>query len=109
VDLEEAVVRGWGLHGRAGSPFAHNPAFRRGWWPHYIDLTNNRTEQKIRFVVIDRKVTQGTKGEVGWQWCQRIWTTIATCRQRGVSIYRFLLDAIQAQLHNTPAPSMISA
>lgn len=73
-----------------------------------VDPTNNRTEQKIRFVVIDRKVTQGTKGEVGWQWCQRIWSTIATCRQRGKSVYRFLLDAIRAHLHNRPAPSLIS-
>lgn len=73
-----------------------------------VDPTNNRTEQKIRFVVIDRKVTQGTKGEVGWQWCQRIWSTIATCRQRGKSVYRFLLDAIHARLHNKPAPSLLS-
>jgi transposase len=74
-----------------------------------VDPTNNRTEQKIRFVVIDRKVTQGTKGEVGWQWCQRIWSTIATCRQRGKNVYQFLLDAIAAQLHDRPAPSLISA
>lgn len=74
-----------------------------------IDPTNNRTEQKIRFVVIDRKVTQGTKGEVGWQWCQRIWSTIATCRQRGKSVYRFLLNAIRAHLQNKPAPSLINA
>jgi len=74
-----------------------------------VDPTNNRTEQKIRFVVIDRKVTQGTKGAVGWQWCQRIWSTIATCRQRGKSVYQFLLDAIEAHRHNRPAPSLINA
>jgi len=74
-----------------------------------VDPTNNRTEQKIRFVVIDRKVTQGTKGLIGWQWCQRIWSAIATCRQRGNSVYRFLLDAIYARLRNRPAPSLISA
>lgn len=73
-----------------------------------VDPTNNRTEQKIRFVVIDRKVTQGTKGEIGWQWCQRIWSTIATCRQRGKSVYRFLLDAIHARLGNRPPPSLLS-
>jgi transposase len=73
-----------------------------------VDPTNNRTEQKIRFVVIDRKVTQGTKGEIGWQWCQRIWSTIATCRQRGKSVYRFLLDAINARLSKLPMPSLIS-
>ncbi len=52
--------------------------------------------------------TQGTKGEIGWQWCQRIWSTIATCRQRGKSVYQFLLDAINARLNNSPAPSLIS-
>lgn len=74
-----------------------------------VDPTNNRTEQKIRGVVIDRKVTQGTRGEIGWQWCQRIWSTIATCRQRGRNVYQFLLDAIAARTRNTPAPSLISA
>ncbi len=74
-----------------------------------VEPTNNRTEQKIRFVVIDRKVTRGTKGEVGWQWRQRVWSTIATCRQRGMSVYRFLLDAIEARLHNKPTPSLINA
>ncbi len=72
-----------------------------------VDPTNNRTEQKIRFVVIDRKVTQGTKGHVGWQWCQRIWSTIATCRQRGKSVFQFLLDAIDAQLNERLAPSLL--
>ncbi|HJO28711.1 MAG: IS66 family transposase [Verrucomicrobiota bacterium] len=74
-----------------------------------VDPTNNRTEQKIRFVVIDRKITQGTKGEIGWQWCQRIWSTIATCRQRDKSVYQFLLDAINARLGDQPAPSLIDA
>lgn len=73
-----------------------------------VDPTNNRTEQQIRFVVIDRKVTQGTKGEVGKQWCQRIWTAIATCRQRGKQLYHFLVEAIQAKLGNRNCyPSLI--
>ncbi len=73
-----------------------------------VDPTNNRTEQKIRFVVIDRKVTQGTKGEIGWQWCQRIWSTIATCRQRGKSVFQFLLDALNARLGPQPTPSLLT-
>lgn len=72
-----------------------------------VDPTNNRTEQKIRFVVIDRKVTQGTKGEVGWQWCQSIWSTIATCRQRDKSVFQFLIDAINAQVNKQIAPSLL--
>ena len=71
-----------------------------------VDPTNNRTEQKIRFVVIDRKVTQGTKAEVGRQWCQRIWTTIASCRQQGQQLYHFITEAIKAKLgikHSYPS------
>jgi len=74
-----------------------------------VDPTSNRTEQKIRFVVIDRKVTQSTKGEIGWQWCQRIWPALATCRQRDKSVYQFLLDAINARLSDQPTPSLIDA
>ena len=62
-----------------------------------VDPTNNRTEQQIRFVVIGRKVTQGTKAEIGKRWCERIWTTLATCRQRGKQLYHFLVESIQAE------------
>ncbi len=44
-----------------------------------IEPTNNLAEQAIRFVVIDRRITQGTRGESGRQWCECIWTAIATC------------------------------
>jgi len=43
-----------------------------------------------RFVVIDRLVTQGTCGEKGRRWCERIWTVIATCVQQGRSVFNFL-------------------
>jgi len=46
-----------------------------------IDPTNNLAEQAIRFVVIDRHITQGTRSEKGRRWCERIWTVIATCAQ----------------------------
>lgn len=74
-----------------------------------IEPTNNATEQQVRFVVLDRKVTQGTKGEIGNRWCERIWSTIATCRQRGKPVFAFLLDAIQAHIHGKPTPSLIDA
>ncbi|MEM9021031.1 MAG: transposase, partial [Planctomycetota bacterium] len=65
-----------------------------------VDPTNNRTEQQIRFVVIGRKVIQGTKAEIGRQWCERIWATPATCRQRGKQLDRFLVESIEAKLGN---------
>ena len=47
-----------------------------------IEPTNNLAEQAIRFVVIDRRITQGTRSAAGRTWCERIWTTLATCTQK---------------------------
>jgi len=72
-----------------------------------IDPTNNVAEQAIRFIVIDRHVTQGTRSLKGRQSCERIWTVIATCALQGKSAFDFILLAIQAHFNNTPAPSLI--
>jgi transposase len=55
-----------------------------------VEPTNNLAEQAIRFVVIDRHITQGTRSAAGRQWSERIWTVIATCVQQGKSVYGFL-------------------
>jgi len=55
-------------------------------------------------VVIDRRITQGTRSETDQRWCERIWTVIATCTQQGRSVFRFLYDAIHAQFAGTPPP-----
>ena len=39
-----------------------------------VEPPNNALEQRFRFVVIDRKITQGARGEAGRSWCERIWT-----------------------------------
>jgi hypothetical protein len=58
----------------------------------------------MRFVVIDRRITQGTRGEKGRQWCERIWTTIATCAQQGRSAFEFLHQTITVCIHGQPNP-----
>ena len=72
-----------------------------------IEPTNNLVEQAIRFVVIDRKITQGTRARCGREWCERIWTTIATCTQQGRSVFEFLQEVISASFHHRPAPSLL--
>ena len=74
-----------------------------------IEPTNNLAEQALRFVVIDRHITQGTRGENGRQWCERIWTVIATCQQQGVSAYHFIRDAVQASFTGAIAPRLLAA
>lgn len=72
-----------------------------------VEPTNNVAEQAIRFVVIDRRITQGTRGQRGRRWCERIWSVVATCAQQGRSVYRFLVDAVHAHLAGARAPSLL--
>jgi transposase len=72
-----------------------------------VEPTNNVAEQAIRFVVLDRLVTQGTRSEVGNRWCERIWTVIATCAQQGRSVFGYLEAAVTAWFHRTEAPSLL--
>ena len=72
-----------------------------------IDPTNNLAEQAIRFVVIDRHITQGTRSEKGRRWCERIWTAIATCAQQGREVFQFLLDSVEAHFCGTSPPSLM--
>ena len=74
-----------------------------------LEPTNNAAEQAIRYVVIDRRVTQGTRSQRGREWCQRIWTTIATCRQHGRDLLTFLEQSYRALLTDTPPPTFLPA
>jgi transposase len=72
-----------------------------------IEPTNNLTEQAIRYIVIDRKVTQGTRGHNGQRWSERIWTVLSTCRLQRRSAFDFLSDAVHAFLRGEQAPSLL--
>jgi transposase len=72
-----------------------------------VEPTNNLAEQAIRFVVIDRHVTQGSRSEAGQRWLERIWTAIATCTQQGRSVFEFLYESIVAHFQDHPWPSLL--
>jgi transposase len=72
-----------------------------------IAPTNNLAEQAIRFVAIHRKITQGTRGEAGQTWCERIWTVIGTCAQTGGSVFEFIHSAVEAFFAGDPAPTLL--
>lgn len=67
-----------------------------------VEPTNNAIEQRFRFAAQDRKLTQGTRGDAGQRWCERIWTVLATCAQQGRSAFRFLHDSILAAFQGRP-------
>jgi transposase len=74
-----------------------------------MEPTNNVAEQAIRFVVIDRLITQGTRSDGGQRWCERIWTVIATCANRGLSVFDYLSRAVAAYFQGTSSPSLLPA
>jgi len=61
-----------------------------------IEPTNNGTEREIRHTVIDRRITQGTRGNAGMRWCERIWTTIATCKKQERNVFDFIHKSLLA-------------
>jgi len=72
-----------------------------------VDPTNNVAEQALRFVAIHRRLTQGTRGEKGQRWCERLWTVATTCVQQGRSVFAFILSAVQAYFGGAPHPSLL--
>jgi transposase len=72
-----------------------------------VGPTNNAAEQAIRFVVIDRYITQGTRSVWGARWSERIWTVMATCAQQGKSVYSFLHACILAHAAKSAKPSLV--
>jgi transposase len=93
------MAKRFALHGAAYFEFVTTPE---------VEPTNNLAEQAIRFVVIDRHITQGTRGESGRRWCERIWTVIATCAQQGRSVFEYLYAAVTASFAQQPVPSLLS-
>jgi hypothetical protein len=61
-----------------------------------LDPMNNVAEQTVRFVVIDRHVTQGTRSLNGRMRSERVWSVIATCAIQGISAFDFIRDSIKA-------------
>jgi transposase len=85
---------------------AHGASYFRFITTPDLEPTNNLAEQAIRFVVIDRLITQGTRSERGDRWCERIWTVMATCSQQGRSVFEYLEAAVAAWFRGDEAPSL---
>jgi transposase len=85
-------------HGAAYFTFVTTPG---------VEPTNNLAEQAIRFVVIDRHITQGTRSEAGRHFSERIWTVIATCVQQGQSVHEYLNEAVENWFAGQAAPSLL--
>ncbi len=59
-----------------------------------VEPTNNFAERMIRFGVLWRKRSQGTRGEKGNRWVERILSLRQTCRLQGKSTFDVLVEAM---------------
>jgi transposase len=96
----QALANRLGKYGAAYFTFVTTPG---------VEPTNNLAEQAIRFVVIDRHITQGTRGENGRRWSERIWTVMASCAQQGRSAWEYLEAAVGSYFAGEAAPSLLTA
>jgi len=56
---------------------------------------------------MDRHMTQGTRSPRGRDFCERIWTVIATCALHKRSAYHWMHQAIAAYFHGHQIPSLL--
>jgi transposase len=73
-----------------------------------VPATNNAAEQSIRRVVIDRKVTQGTRSDWGNRWTERFWSIISTCEQQSINVMTFLKSCVESSVHGLAPPTFRS-
>lgn len=74
-----------------------------------VEATNNRAERALRFAVLLRKRSGGTRTDHGDRFIERLLSARETCRLQGRSLHHYLLDAITAALNGQPAPSLMPA
>jgi transposase len=85
----------------------HDAAIFRFLFDPAVPPTNNGGEQSLRQLVIDRRITQGSRSLMGRQWNARIWTVLDTCRKQGRSAWKFLQNALSAYYFQSSAPSLL--
>jgi hypothetical protein len=96
--LIENLCHRFCLHGEGYFHFITHPQ---------IQPTNNSAEQAMRFVVMDRHMTQGTRSQRGRDFCERLWTALATCSLQKRSAYKWIHAAIHAHFNGHPVPSLL--
>jgi transposase len=73
-----------------------------------IEATNNPAERTIRQMVLDRAVTQGSRGLVGNEWHERFWSVLTTCDMQNKPVMEYLKECLSAYFGTGLYPSLIN-
>src|SRR4051812_30987437 len=87
------------------------------WWPALwtfarvegVEPTNNVAERALRPAVLWRKGSFGSDSEAASRFAERLLTVVATCRQKGRPLLKFLAAGGEAALKGTATPSLLPA
>ena len=111
----EAKVALWSNYDAITNQVVNNPALKKALekltankpellrvldYP-FIPLTNNGSERDIRSYVIKRKISGGTRSQIGRDGRDTFTTLCATCRKNGISFWSYLDDRIRRK-NNVP-------
>ncbi|NVJ28574.1 transposase [Myxococcus sp. AM011] len=72
-----------------------------------VQPTNNLAERDLRHAVIWRKTSFGTQSEDASLFVARILTAVMSLRKQERNVLDYLTASVEAQLHGTPAPSLL--
>lgn len=97
----------WNYDIKAQYCWAHLIRDMRFLLKHPNQKTRAWAEQQVRHIVIDRRITQGTRSESGQRFNERMWTAIATCKKQKKNFFEYLHASIEAKLSGAAAPSLI--
>jgi transposase len=74
-----------------------------------VPATNNASERALRHAVHWRRTSYGTQTDTGNRIVERLLTLRETCRLQGRRLHDYLTDAVTADLHGQPIPSILAA
>ena len=85
----------------------HAEAYFRFLDDDRVEPTNNKAERALRHAVIDRRITQGTRGDTGSRWLERFLSIRETCRQQDRPLFDYLVQAISHHTAGQPVPAVV--
>jgi transposase len=68
--------------------------------------TNNCTERDLRSLVIKRKISFGTRSDLGERFIERIYSVMETLKKRGHAGWGFVTDTLLAYRRGLPVPRL---
>jgi hypothetical protein len=104
-DIVRPSPSGGGGKRRIGGQPGREAHFRT---PALVEPTNNRAEQAVRQVVIDRAATQGTRSPKGRACRERMRTVLSACAKRRLTAFSFILNPLFAHSSHAHSPSLLN-